>query len=95
MVGQTAKGNDAPKGALLHNMIQNNSFDLLAFLITQSTSGQKNWFGFQEQRVAGIDLAYKIAVNHADKMSPDDVVDYVIALNNGLYNKLIRRAENG
>lgn len=71
------------------------SNDLLTFLIAQSTSGQKNWFGFQEQRVAGIDLAYKIAINHADKMSPDDVVDYVIALNNGLYNKLIRRADNG
>jgi len=71
------------------------SSDLLTFLIAQSKSGQKNWFGFQEQRISGIDLAYKIAVNHADKLSPDEVVAYVVALNNELYNKLIKRNENG
>ncbi len=71
-------------------MTQNNSFDLLAFLITQSTSGQKNWFGFHEQRVAGIDLAYKIAINHADKLSPTEIVDYVISLNNEIYAKILK-----
>jgi hypothetical protein len=66
------------------------SNDLLTFLIAQSTSGQKNWFGFHQQRITGIDLAYKIAIQHADKMTADDVVDYVINLNNAIYNKIIK-----
>jgi hypothetical protein len=68
----------------------NNSQDLLAYIINQSNSGQKNWFGFQQQRIAGIDTAYKIAVLHADKMTPEEVVDYVIKLNNTIYDKMIR-----
>lgn len=67
----------------------NSQKDLLGFLITQSGSGQKNWFGFAEQRLTGINLAHEIAANHADKMTPDEVVDYVISLNNTIYNKLI------
>jgi hypothetical protein len=68
----------------------NNTQDLLAYIINQSNSGQKNWFGFQQQRIAGIDTAYKIAVLHADKMTPEEVVDYVIKLNNTIYDKMIR-----
>ena len=68
----------------------NNSQDLLAYIINQSNSGQKNWFGFQQQRIAGIDTAYKIAVLHADKMTPEEVVDYVIKLNNTIYDKMIK-----
>ena len=94
-VGQTTKGKRSPERGFAYNMTQNNSFDLLAYLIAQSKSGQKNWFGFQEQRISGIDLAYKIAINHADKLSPDEIVDYVISLNNELYTKLIRRSDNG
>lgn len=67
-----------------------NSQDLLAFLINQSNSGSKNWFGFHEQRIAGITLAYKIAENHADKFEPSEVVDYVINLNNAIYNKILK-----
>lgn len=67
----------------------NSQKDLLGFLISQSESGQKNWFGFAEQRLTGINLAHEIAANHADKMTPDEVVDYVISLNNTIYNKLI------
>ena len=63
---------------------------LLNYLVTQTQTGHKNWFGFQQQRVAGIDLAYRIASAHADKMSPDDVVDYVVELNNAIYNKMIK-----
>lgn len=63
--------------------------DLLGFLIAQAGSGHKNWFGFAEQRLTGIDLAHKIAANHADKMTPDEVVEYVLTLNNAIYNKLI------
>jgi hypothetical protein len=68
----------------------NNSQDLLAYIINQSNSGQKNWFGFQQQRIAGIDTAYKMAVLHADKMTPEEVVDYVMKLNNTIYDKMIR-----
>jgi hypothetical protein len=64
--------------------------DLLGFLITQAGSGQKNWFGFAQQRLTGINLAHEIAANHADKMSPDEVVDYVVSLNNNIYQKLIK-----
>lgn len=68
----------------------NNSQDLLAYIINQSSSGQKNWFGFQQQRIAGIDTAYKIAILHADKMTPEQVVDYVTKLNNTIYDKMIK-----
>jgi hypothetical protein len=64
--------------------------DLLGFLIAQAGSGQKNWFGFAQQRLTGINLVHEIAANHADKMSPEEVVDYVIALNNNIYQKLIK-----
>ena len=31
-----------------------NSNDLLSFLVSRANSGVKNWFGFPEQRVTGI-----------------------------------------
>lgn len=64
--------------------------DLLGFLISQAGSGQKNWFGFAEQRLTGINLAHEIAARHADKMTPVQVVEYVVALNNCIYTKLIK-----
>ena len=70
--------------------IQNNSDHLLNFLITQANSGQKNWFGFQQQRLAGIHLAYEIAKHHADKMTPDEISNYVNNLNNAIYSKMIK-----
>ena len=66
------------------------SNDLLGFLISQSNSGVKNWFGFHQQRIAGINTAYEIAKSHADKMTPEEVVEYVIALNDAIYNKMIK-----
>ena len=66
--------------------IQSNN-DLLGFLISQSNSGVKNWFGFQQQRIAGINTAYEIAKIHADTLSPEEVVDYVVKLNNAIYQK--------
>lgn len=73
--------------------IQNNSFDLLAYLITQASSGSKNWFGFHEQRLAGIALAYKIAERHADKLEPAEIVDFVQELNNQIYLKFLRAGD--
>lgn len=64
--------------------------DLLNYIVSQANSGQKNWFGFQQQRIAGIDVAYKIAINHADKMSPEEIADYVSRLNNAVYQKLVK-----
>ena len=69
--------------------IQNNN-DLLTFLLSQANSGAKNWFGFQQQRIAGIDAAYRMAIVHADKMTPEQVVQYVVDLNNAIYNKIIK-----
>jgi hypothetical protein len=71
----------------------NNNNDLLSFLISQSNSGVKNWFGFQQQRIAGINTAYEIAKRHADKLSPEEVVDYVVKLNNAIYQKMIKNGE--
>lgn len=72
------------------NEVKNNSNALLNFLIGRAASGEKNWFGFLEQRIAGVDLVYRIAVNHADKMSPEDVVEYVLKLNDQIYQKMLR-----
>ena len=65
------------------------SNDLLNFLVAQSDSS-KNWFGFHEQRIAGIHTAYKIAENHADKLTPDEVADYALRLNNAIFRKLVK-----
>lgn len=72
-----------------------NSTDLLSYLLNQASSGTKNWFGFAQQRITGIHLAHEIAKNHADKLSPDEVADYVIKLNNSIYQKLIKGDGNG
>lgn len=74
--------------------IQNNN-DLLSFLLSRANSGAKNWFGFSEQRITGINLAYDIARNHADTMSPEEVVDYVVRLNNMIHSKIIKGESHG
>ena len=71
-----------------------NSTDLLSYLLNQASSGTKNWFGFSQQRLTGIHTVYEIAKNHAGVMTPEEVVDYVIKLNNTIYQKMIR-ADNG
>jgi hypothetical protein len=67
-----------------------NTNDLLGFLWGQANSGQKNWFSFQQQKVAGIDLAYRMAIAHGDKMTPNEIIDYVIGLNAAIYNKMLK-----
>lgn len=74
-----------------YDMTQNNSEALLHYIVTQANSGNKNWFGFQQQRIAGINLAYRIAERHANTMSPDEVTDYVVKLNNSIYRNLIEK----
>ena len=63
---------------------------LLDYLVSRANSNDKNWFGFQQQRIAGIHVAYRIAENHADTMTPEDVADYVVRLNNAIFMKLVR-----
>jgi hypothetical protein len=67
-----------------------NTSDLLTFLVNQSEGGNKQWFGWIQQRMTGVALAHQIAANHADKMTPDEVVDYVTELNNSLFNRMIK-----
>lgn len=69
---------------------QHGSDALLQFLIVQASSGSKNWFGFHQQRVLGINIAYRIAERHADTMSPEQVADYAVRLNNAIYSKLVK-----
>jgi hypothetical protein len=67
-----------------------NSDDLFAYIVSQSNSGQKNWFGFTQQRIAGIHLAYQMAIAHGNTMSPEEIADYVVGLNNAIFNKLVK-----
>jgi hypothetical protein len=64
--------------------------DLLAFIVTQSQNGGKAWFGFPQQRIVGIYMCYELAKLHADKMTPNEVVEYAIDLNNRIFSKIIK-----
>jgi hypothetical protein len=68
--------------------IQDNN-DLLGYLLTQADS-RKDWFGFTQQRMTAVTLAHQIAKQHADKMTPDEVVEYALKLNQTIYNKIIK-----
>lgn len=68
-----------------------NGEDLLTFVISQSKSGQKAWFGFTQQKIIGIYMCYEIARLHADRMSPEEVAEYVFQLNNAVFEKLIKK----
>lgn len=70
--------------------IKNNG-DLLGYLLEQSLVAPKSWFGFPQQKLTGIALIHAIAANHADKMSPSEIVQYVIDLNNEIYNGIIKK----
>jgi len=70
-------------------MIVKDSNDLLNFLVAQSDAS-KNWFGFTQQRITAIALAHDIARNHADKIGPEQAVDYAVALNQAVYDKIIK-----
>ena len=67
-----------------------NNLDLLNYLSSQMDSGTKNWFGFAQQRITGINLAHQIAANHADTMTPKQIVEYVVELNNEIYKTFIK-----
>jgi hypothetical protein len=66
-----------------------NTNDLLSFLVTQAES-RRDWFGFTQQRMTAITLAHEIAARHADKLTPDQVVEYAIAINAQIFQKIIK-----
>lgn len=66
-----------------------NTGDLLSFLVSQA-EGRKDWFGFSQQRLTAVSLAHDIAKNHADKMTPDEIVKYAVALNESIYQNIIK-----
>lgn len=68
--------------------VKDNS-DLLSFLVTQAES-RKDWFGFTQQRITAVALAHDIARYHADKMTPDQVAEYALELNEVIYHKIIK-----
>lgn len=68
-----------------------NTNDLLGFLTSQMEGGNKQWFGFTQQKVTGIRLVHEIAARHADKMTPAEIVEYVIKLNDAIYSKIIKQ----
>lgn len=68
-----------------------NTNDLLSFLVTQSES-RKDWFGFTQQRMTAISLAHEIAARHADKLNPEEVVEYAVAVNDYIYKRIIKPA---
>jgi len=67
------------------------SNDLLGYLEAQAATGDKQWFGFLQQKIIAITLANQIAANHADKMTPDQIVEYVVELNNQIFHKIISK----
>jgi hypothetical protein len=67
------------------------SNDLLGYLEAQAATGDKQWFGFLQQKIIAITLAHQIAANHADKMTPEQIVEYVVELNNQIFQKIISK----
>ena len=72
----------------MQNTTIQNTTDLLSFLVTQSEA-RKDWFGFSQQRMTAIALAHDIAKNHANTMTPSEVVEYALNLNAVIYQRII------
>jgi hypothetical protein len=66
-----------------------NTADLLSFLVQQADT-RKDWFGFTQQKMTAVSLAHEIAARHADKMTPEEVVEYAKELNELLFHRLIK-----
>ena len=80
-----------PYGAFFtqENMDIKSPDDLLKYLADRAESGEKQWFGRMQQRLTGIKLAHEIAAHHADKMTPEQVAQYVVDLNNAIFKKIV------
>ena len=67
------------------------SNDLLSYLVDQAIADPKKWYGYLQQKITGIVLIHAIAANHADKMSPEEVIEYVMKINDLIHNNLIKK----
>jgi len=67
-----------------------NSTDLLGFLLQQAEV-RKDWFGFSQQRLTAISLAHDLAKAHADKMSPGEIVQFALELNEEIYQRIVKK----
>jgi hypothetical protein len=66
--------------------------NVLGYLAAQAQTGDKYWFGYPQQRVINIALCHRIAARHADKLSPAQIVDYVLQLNDQMYRRIVTNA---
>lgn len=73
----------------MSNTTIENTEHLLAYIISQADSGTKAWFNYPQQRIVGIYLALEMARIHADKFTPEEILNYVNDLNNQIYTKII------
>jgi len=78
-----------PSGRFSHHMEIKTNNDLLKYITERAENGEKQWFGRLQQRTAGVNLAYEIARNHADKMTPEQIAQYVVDLNNQIFKKIV------
>jgi hypothetical protein len=62
---------------------------LIAYINERVEAGEKQWFGRMQQRVTGIQLAHQIAANHADKMTPTQIAEFVSELNDQIFKKIV------
>lgn len=67
-----------------------NTNDLLGFLFQQSQT-RGDWFGYTQQKMTGISLCHEIAARHADVMKPDEIVKFVLELNQAIFKQIISR----
>lgn len=65
---------------------------LLNYIVTQADS-RRDWFGYTQQRITAIVLAHAIARNHADVMEPEEAVNYAMAVNQAIYDKIIKQSK--
>lgn len=62
---------------------------LRAFMLESMSRDPNKWYGYPLQRAMMIELALVVAEKFADRMEPFEVVDYVIALNEQIYKRIV------
>ena len=62
----------------------------MGFLFQQSQT-RGDWFGYTQQKMTGISLCHEIAARHADVMKPDEIVKFVLELNQAIFKQIISR----
>ena len=65
-----------------------NTNDLLTFLADQA-SQRKDWFGRTQQKLTAIKLAHEIASNHANSMTPEEVITYSLKVTQQVFDRIV------